>query len=79
MQFFTLLGLASLAAAIPFKISQLAPPLHVRLEDQGNSKVKAVVINRSGSNINVLKAGSLLDTTHTEKVRVYSGGKLTIS
>lgn len=76
MKFFAGLALASLALAAPAVQKQRAPtPLDVKLELQGNSKVKAIITNHGKNNLKVLKSGTFLDNSAVEKAQVFSGGR----
>lgn len=76
MKFVAGLALASLAVAAP-AVHQRAPtPLDIKLEMQGNSKVKAVVTNNGKNNLKVLKTGTFLDNTAVEKAQVFSDDTL---
>ncbi|KAJ6784381.1 hypothetical protein PWT90_05061 [Aphanocladium album] len=63
-----LVALASLATALPEPASN--PGINVRLEAQGNSKVKAVVTNSGPASVKVLKDGSILDERPIQKTSV---------
>ncbi|CAM1502413.1 Fc.00g043970.m01.CDS01 [Cosmosporella sp. VM-42] len=73
MKFFASLALASLAVAAPAVQKRAPTPLGVKLELQGNSKVKAVITNNGKKDLKVLKSGTFLDTAAVEKAQVYSG------
>lgn len=76
MKFLAGLALASLAFAAPAVQKQRAPtPLDVKLELQGNSKVKAIITNHGKNNLKVLKSGTFLDNSAVEKAQVFSGGR----
>ena len=74
MKLFAGLALASLAVAAPAVHKRAPTPLDVKLELQGNSKVKAIITNNGKNNLKVLKSGTFLDTSAVEKAQVYSGG-----
>lgn len=68
-----LVALASLATALPEPASN--PGINVRLEAQGNSKVKAVVTNSGSASVKVLKDGSILDERPIQKASVSGASK----
>lgn len=76
MKFFTGLAFASLALAAPTAEKRAPTPLNVKLELEGNSKVKATLTNNGKSNLKVLKSGTLLDSSAVEKAQVFSESML---
>jgi hypothetical protein len=58
------------AAAVNF---QEAPLLVVKIEQVGNSEVKASITNTGNEALRVLRAGSILDSSPIEKVKVFQG------
>ncbi|KAJ3563240.1 hypothetical protein NPX13_g8268 [Xylaria arbuscula] len=65
--------LASVASAASVGNAKRASPLDVKIEMVGNSGIKASITNTGASDLKVFKTGSLLDSTATEKVKVYQG------
>lgn len=66
--------LASLAAAAP-AVSD--PKLDVKLEMQGNSKVKAVITNAGAQAVKILRTGSILDNSvPVKKASVVGASKI---
>ncbi|KAI1745793.1 hypothetical protein F4680DRAFT_403254, partial [Xylaria scruposa] len=65
--------LASVASAASIDNAKRDSPLDVKIEMIGNSGIKASVTNTGASDLKVFKTGTLLDTTATEKVKVYQG------
>ncbi len=58
------------AAAVNLKRDS---PLVVEIEQVGNSEVKASITNTGNVALRVLKAGSILDSSPVEKVKVSQG------
>ncbi|GAW16899.1 hypothetical protein ANO14919_063450 [Xylariales sp. No.14919] len=50
-------------------------PLVVEIEQVGNSEVKASITNTGNAALRILKAGSILDSSPVEKVKVAQGAK----
>ncbi|KAI0977085.1 metallo proteinase [Xylaria arbuscula] len=50
-------------------------PLAVEIEQVGNSEIKASITNTGGATLRVLKAGSILDSSPVEKVKVAQNAK----
>ncbi|KAI1144915.1 metallo proteinase [Nemania diffusa] len=48
-------------------------PLVVKIEQVGNSEVKASITNTGNEALRVLRAGSILDSSPIEKVKIYQG------
>lgn len=66
------LCLLGCAVAARVNIHKRASPLEVKLERMGNSAVKASFTNTGSEAINILKTGSVLDSTAVEKAEIYS-------
>lgn len=67
-------ALAALVAAAPNVENRGPSPFEVKLEMLGNSEVKATFMNKGKNNLKVLKTGSILDSSHVEKAKVFSSG-----
>ncbi|GJN78781.1 hypothetical protein PLIIFM63780_002290 [Purpureocillium lilacinum] len=70
-------ALAALVAAAPNVENRGPSPFEVKLEMLGNSEVKATFMNKGKNNLKVLKTGSILDSSHVEKAKVFSSDLLT--
>lgn len=68
--------LAALANAAVVNLDKRASPLDVKVEQVGNSEVKASITNTGKVGLKVLKTGSILDSAPVEKTKVFQGGKL---
>ncbi|KAJ4165040.1 hypothetical protein LMH87_006687 [Akanthomyces muscarius] len=67
--------LASVALAVPRSLSTRQTndsPLDVRIEMDGNSRVKAVLTNNGNKELRLLKTGTFLDQAPVEKAKVYT-------
>ena len=72
--------LASVALAVPRSLSTRqtnGSPLDVRIEMDGNSRVKAVLTNNGDKELRLLKTGTFLDQSPVEKAKVYTSRKST--
>ena len=73
--------LASMALATPRSLGRRqtsSSPLDVRIEMDGNSKVKAVLTNNGDKDLRLLKTGTFLDQAPVEKAKVYTSRKPTL-
>ncbi|XWW95502.1 hypothetical protein V2A60_003462 [Cordyceps javanica] len=75
MRFLSPFALATLALTSPHpqEIRRTNSPLELRIEMDGNSKVRAVLTNRGSKDLHLLKTGTLLGSAPVEKARVYNG------
>ncbi|KAF5024185.1 hypothetical protein F66182_3699 [Fusarium sp. NRRL 66182] len=69
------LALASMAVAAPLVDKRAPTPLDVKLELEGNSRVKAVITNHGKNNLKLLKVGTFLDSAPVERAQVFSAEK----
>lgn len=70
MKFLSFVALASMAMAAPAN-KKRANALDVKLEQIGNTEVRAIISNNGVNNLKVLKTGTILDTNPVEKVQVF--------
>lgn len=75
MKLLSLLSLISLGAASPIESSPSFPSVEVKIENIGNTTVKATVASHHDTDLNILKLGSIIDDVDLERVNVFSGGK----
>lgn len=61
--------LAALANGAAVNLSRRAEPLDVKIEQVGNSELKASITNTGSTPLRVLKAGSILDGSPVEKAQ----------
>ncbi|KAM0323742.1 hypothetical protein ACHAQA_008679 [Verticillium albo-atrum] len=74
MKFITGLSvLASLASAASVDLTKRDTPLEVKLEESGNSGVKAYLTNNGAEAVKLFTTGTFLDEKAVEKVEVFSG------
>ncbi|ATY65109.1 deuterolysin metalloprotease (M35) family [Cordyceps militaris] len=74
MKFLGPLALASMALATPrvWNTRKSSSPLDLRIEMDGNSKVRAVLTNRGDQDLRLLKTGTFLDEAPVEKAKIYT-------
>ncbi|EEY16385.1 neutral protease [Verticillium alfalfae VaMs.102] len=65
-------ALASLASAASVDLDKRDTPLEVKLENSGNSGVKAYLTNNGAEAVKLFTTGTFLDEKAVEKVEVYS-------
>lgn len=77
MKFLGPLALASMALATPrvWNTRKASSPLDLRIEMDGNSKVRAVLTNRGDHDLRLLKTGTFLDEAPVEKAKIYTSCK----
>ena len=78
MKFLSFVALASMAMAAPAN-KKRANALDVKLEQIGNTEVRAVISNNGVNNLKVLKTGTILDTNPVEKVQVFQNSTLLLA
>ena len=76
MKFVTILSFAVSALAVAVDVNKRDSPLSVKLEQSSDAGMKATVTNTGSSDVKVMKAGSLLDTSLIEKTQVFQNGEL---
>ncbi|KXJ86457.1 neutral protease 2-like protein [Microdochium bolleyi] len=74
MKFLSFIALASMAMAAPSN-KKRADALDVTIEQVGNTEVRAIIRNNGVSNLKVLKTGTILDSSATEKVQVFQNNE----
>ena len=67
--------LLALAESAAVSLDKPNSPLNVKLEQVGNSEVKASITNTGTVPLRVLRAGSILDSAPIEKAKVLQGSK----